>query len=71
MQHKRLVLDANILIRAALGARVRGLIERYGDSVAFYVAEANAEEAEYYLSTVLAPKRRLSEEVWRPKYDGA
>jgi hypothetical protein len=25
MQHKRLVIDANILIRAVLGSRVRGL----------------------------------------------
>jgi hypothetical protein len=55
MQHKRLVIDANILIRAVLGARVRGLIERYCNSVAFYIAETNAEEAKFYLSTVLAP----------------
>ena len=57
MQHKRLVIDANILIRAVLGTRVRGLIERYCDAVAFYIAETNAEEAEFYLSTVLMPKR--------------
>jgi predicted nucleic acid-binding protein len=36
MQHKRLVIDANILIRAVLGSRVRGLIEHYCNSVAFY-----------------------------------
>ncbi len=65
MPHKRLVLDANILVCAVLGARARGLIERYSDSVAFNVAEA-----EYYLSTVLAPKRGSSEEVWQPTYDG-
>jgi predicted nucleic acid-binding protein len=70
MLHKRLVIDANILIRAVLGARVRGLIERYCDSVAFYIAEANAEEAEFYLCTVLAPKRGLSEDVWRLTYNG-
>ena len=70
MQHKRLVIDANILIRAVLGARVRGLIERYCDSVAFYITQTNAEEAEFYLSTVLAPKRGLSEAVWRSTYDG-
>lgn len=70
MQHKRLVLDANILIRAVLGVRVRGLIERYCDAVAFYIAEANAEEAEFYLSTELAKKHGLSEDVWRPVYDG-
>jgi predicted nucleic acid-binding protein len=70
IQHKRLVIDANILIRAVLGVRVRSLIERYCDVVAFYIAEANAEEAEFYLSTELAAKRGLSVEVWRPVYDG-
>lgn len=51
MQHKHLVIDANILIRAVLGSRVRGLIEHYCNSVAFYIAEANVDEAEFYLST--------------------
>lgn len=32
-----LVLDANILIRGALGPRVRKLIEDYGDQVDFLV----------------------------------
>ncbi|MCX7113920.1 MAG: PIN domain-containing protein [Proteobacteria bacterium] len=70
MQHKRLVIDANILIRAVLGQKVRGLIERYCDSVAFYVAEANAEEAGYYLAKELAAKRGLDEATWRPVFDG-
>jgi predicted nucleic acid-binding protein len=70
MQHKRLVIDANILIRAVLGQKVRGLIERYCDSVAFYVAEANAEEAEYYLAKELAAKRGLDEAIWRAVFDG-
>lgn len=70
MQHKRLVIDANILIRAVLGQKVRGLIERYCDSVAFYVAEANVEEAEFYLAKELAAKRGLDEATWRPVFDG-
>lgn len=70
MQHKRLVIDANILIRAVLGHRVRYLIEQYCESVAFYTAESNAEEAEFYLATELAAKRNLSEAVWRPVYIG-
>jgi predicted nucleic acid-binding protein len=70
MQHKRLVIDANILIRAVLGSRVRHLIEYYCEFVAFYMAEANAKEAEFYLSTVLAAKRNLSEEIWRPVFIG-
>jgi predicted nucleic acid-binding protein len=70
MQHKRLVIDANILIRAVLGSRVRHLIEYYCEFVAFYMAEANAKEAEFYLSTALAAKRNLSEEIWRPVFIG-
>jgi len=31
-----LVLDANILMRAVLGHRVRELLERYEDSATFY-----------------------------------
>ncbi len=70
MQHKRLVIDANILIRAILGRRVRYLIEHYCESVAFYMAEANAAEAEFYLTTELAIKHNLSESAWRSVYIG-
>ena len=70
MQHKRLVIDANILIRAVLGSHVRHLIEHYCESVAFYTTETNAVEAEFYLSTELAAKRDLSESVWRPVFNG-
>jgi len=35
MQHKRLVIDANILIRAVLGQRVRRLIAGACERVAF------------------------------------
>ena len=45
MQDRRIVIDANILIRAMLGVRVRELIERYCETTAFYVAEVNVEEA--------------------------
>jgi predicted nucleic acid-binding protein len=48
-----------------LGVRVRQLIEDYSDSVAFYIAEANLNEAEFYLSQSLAPKRNLDEAKWR------
>ena len=37
MASRALVLDANILIRAVLGNRVRGILERYADSVSFFV----------------------------------
>lgn len=64
MQHKRLVVDANILIRAVLGQRVRRLIDEGCDEVAFYVAEANYDEAVHYLAE-LAPARGISDEVWQ------
>lgn len=64
MQHKRLVLDANILIRAVLGRRVRQLIADSCQDVAFYVAEANYDEAEHYLAE-LAPARGITEAVWQ------
>lgn len=56
MQSRRLVIDANILVRAVLGVRVRALIGGYCESVAFYVAESNVEEAIEYLAQ-LAPRR--------------
>lgn len=64
MQHKRLVIDANILIRAVLGQRVRRLIGEACDQVAFYVAEANYDEAEHYLAQ-LAPARGIADDIWR------
>lgn len=64
MQHKRLVLDANILIRAVFGERVKSLIADHSEAVAFYVAEANYDEALRYLAQ-LAPQRGLPDELWR------
>ena len=39
MVSKRLVLDANILLRAVFGIRVLSLLQSYEDSVAFYSSE--------------------------------
>lgn len=64
MQHKRLVIDANILIRGVFGTRVRELIVAATEEVAFYVAEANYREACHYLAE-LAPRRRLADPVWK------
>jgi hypothetical protein len=41
-----LVVDANILVRAVLGKRVRGVIEAHAESVSFFVAEVAYAEAE-------------------------
>ncbi|OGA52728.1 MAG: hypothetical protein A3F74_25410 [Betaproteobacteria bacterium RIFCSPLOWO2_12_FULL_62_58] len=69
MQSKRIVIDANILVRAVLGVRVRELIERYCDSTAFFVAESNVEEAMQYLAE-LTSKRSIREEIWQESLNG-
>lgn len=49
-----LVLDANILIRAVLGKRVRAILVRYSDRVRFVAPKAAFSEAEEHLPTILA-----------------
>ncbi|MCP9890303.1 hypothetical protein KBY57_04395 [Cyanobium sp. Aljojuca 7D2] len=61
-ERKRLVLDANILIRGCLGVRVRALIADSAREVDFFVAEANASEASGYLSE-LAARRGLDLQI--------
>jgi len=56
-----LVLDANILMRAVLGRRVRELLERYEDSAAFYSPDVCFDDARQYLPQVLE-KRGLEPE---------
>lgn len=51
------VLDANILLRAALGPRVRDLILRYAADVALLTPSVAADDAREYLP-VLCAKRR-------------
>jgi PIN domain len=46
---KGLALDANILIRAVLGKRVRSLLETYEDSVDFYTPDICFEDAREYI----------------------
>jgi predicted nucleic acid-binding protein len=53
-----LVLDANILIRAALGRRVRFLLETYEDSVGFYAPDVCFDDAREYIPRVLASRGR-------------
>ena len=62
MERKRLVIDANILIRGCLGVRVRTLIADYADRVDFFVAEANVAEAAHYIAG-LAREKNLDEAV--------
>jgi predicted nucleic acid-binding protein len=50
---KGLVLDANILIRAVLGIRVRSLLEKYEDSAEFYAPDICFEQAREHLPAIL------------------
>ena len=53
MPSKALVIDANILVRAVLGRRVREVIETYAGQVSFFVPEAAYAEAEEHLPALV------------------
>ena len=50
MPSRALVLDANILIRAVLGQRVRRILEAHAGSISFFVPETAYAEAEEHLT---------------------
>src|SRR5579863_2501197 len=56
MSHRALVLDANILIRAVLGTRVRRILEDNADNVSFFVPELALSEAQEHLATLVAKR---------------
>ena len=53
MPGKALIVDANILVRAVLGIRVRKVIETYAGQVSFFVPEVAYAEAEEHLPTLV------------------
>ena len=53
MPNRALVLDANILIRAVLGIRVRRILEKFADGVSFFVPELALSEAQEHLATLV------------------
>jgi predicted nucleic acid-binding protein len=55
---KRLVLDANILLRAVFGVRVRSLLETYEDSASFYAPDICFADARKYIPSI-SEKRRI------------
>lgn len=59
--HKVLVLDANILIRAVLGKKVRILLEQFSSSIRFFTPEICFDDAEKYLPLIFE-KRHLPPE---------
>ena len=52
MPNRALVVDANILVRAVLGKRVRQVIEGHAGNVSFFVPELAYYEAEEHLATL-------------------
>jgi len=57
MTSRALVLDANILIRAVLGHRVRRVLEKYAESASFFVPESAYSEAEEHLAELVAKRK--------------
>ena len=57
----RLVLDANILVRAVLGKRVKTILATYAVSAEFFAPEVAYDEAERHLPEVLAKHDRADE----------
>ncbi len=49
---KPLVLDANILLRAVFGVRVRSILESYEDAAAFYSPDVCFEDARKYIPDI-------------------
>ncbi len=60
MSHKAIVLDANILIRAVLGKRVRGLIIDNSPQVKFFAPDVAYADARKYLPPFAGKARRKS-----------
>jgi len=56
-RRKGLVLDANILLRAVLGQRVRELLEAFEDTVAFYSPDVCFDDARKYIPDVSSRRR--------------
>jgi predicted nucleic acid-binding protein len=59
MSNKAIVLDANILIRAALGKRVRELIIEHASTIKFFAPDVAYADARKYLPSLLE-KRGVS-----------
>ena len=53
MPSKALVVDANILVRAVLGKRVREVIATHAEDVLFFVPESAYAEAEEHLASLV------------------
>ncbi len=55
-ESRALVLDANILLRAVLGTRVRSIIEQYAESVPLFITSVCVAEVREYLPLLCAKR---------------
>lgn len=62
MSSKSIVLDANIVIRAVLGERVRNLIIKYQNKVDFFVPDVCIIDAHKYIPKIFE-KRKMSPDL--------
>ena len=60
--HRGLVLDANILVRAVFGQKVRELLEAFEDKVSFYSPDICFQEARKYIPDI-SGRRRIDANV--------
>lgn len=58
-----LVLDANVLMRAVLGTRVRALLGTYGERIEFVAPGVEFDDARRCLPEVIE-RRKLAQEPW-------
>jgi predicted nucleic acid-binding protein len=65
MPSKALVLDANILIRAVLGQRVRRILELHADAISFFIPETAYAEAEEHLAALVVKRGGEPEKALR------
>jgi hypothetical protein len=56
-EQKRLVLDANILLRAVLGVRVRTILETFEDSASFYAPDICFCDARKYFDVISVARK--------------
>jgi predicted nucleic acid-binding protein len=58
---KKIVLDANILIRAIFGKKVFGLLGKYEDKVEFYTPDYCVQEALAKIPEIAAKRKEIPE----------
>jgi predicted nucleic acid-binding protein len=65
MSGRALVIDANILVRAVLGRRVREIIETYAEQATFFVPDVAYAEAEEHVPALVIRRGGDPEKVVR------